>query len=143
MADSQAAPAQPNGTQRGQNRPPRRGRPSRNRGGRPRGGSQSGGGNRTRATDAAAPESAAADVASSNTLENTAEGSRGGSGPRGRRGGRQSRGNRGRAPRTAFGTQRAFGGSLTEAPADETDENATLDASAPVFIPGQPVSART
>ena len=141
MAESQATPAQPNGAPRGQSRQGRRGRPSRNRGGRSRGGPQAGG--RSRATDAAGPESAAADAAPEKVPANAGESARGGRGSRGRRGARQPRGNRDRGHRTAFGTQRTFGGRLTEAPTDESGETASLNADAPAFVPGQPVSVGT
>ena len=145
MAESQTTSAQPNGMPRGQSRQGRRGRPSRNRGGRSRGGPQAGG--RSRATDAVVPEPAAADAApgnvSANASTNAGESARGGRGSRGRRGARQPRGNRDRGPRTAFGTQRTFGGRLTEAPTDESGETASLNADAPAFVPGQPVSVGT
>ncbi|RYP28599.1 hypothetical protein DL767_007140 [Monosporascus sp. MG133] len=141
MADSQGASVQPNGAPRSQNRQPRRGRSSRSRGGRSRGEHRRGGGSHSTGVAATAGEATTANIASDNAAAATNESARGGRGPSGRRGARHPRGNHDRGHRTTFGTQRPFGGRLTEEPNLAGVESGALNADAPVFVPGQPVTA--
>ncbi|RYP24035.1 hypothetical protein DL765_000763 [Monosporascus sp. GIB2] len=116
----------------------RRGRSSRSRGGRSRGEPRRDGGSNSTAVAAAAGEATAADIASGNVAAATNESARGGRGPRVAR---RPRGNHDRGHRTTFGTQRAFGGRLTEEPQLAGAESGALNAGAPVFVPSQPVTA--
>ena len=118
----------------------RRGRHGRGRSGRSRGTAQV----VMRQISGTLSEAPATQDPPGQSLENASVGTsqtrgwrQGGRGPRrGRRGGSNAN------PRTAFGTQRAFGGSLTTPIDADTEGGAGLSGEAPEFVPGQPVVRR-
>jgi hypothetical protein len=139
MASAEVSDTQPSDLPRSRGQRSRGGRAPRGRGNRQRNAQFTGRNNEAQGATAAAPVPAVDQSATSTQNDSVPYG-------RGRRGGRSAR--RGRATTTGSGHRttmvagRTFGGHLTTEPEIEDqsgDASRSLDAGAPVFVPGQPV----